>query len=134
MMTTYDFYKSKYYGDIVPDSSFAKYESLAEDDLHYITSDRLRNEKTFDDRVQKAVCALADLEYQLYIAKESTGVNGDGTGKQIKSKSSGGESISYDIGNNMIYAVLSDITAQKKLKYNTAKQYLSGTGLLYAGI
>ena len=133
-MTTYEFYTSKYYGDIVPDSCFPKYESKAEDELHVMTFDRLQDKESYDDRVQKAVCALAELLYQIDTAINATGVNGDGTGKLIKSKSSGEESVTYDIGNNLIYSVLSDSNAQQQLKYNTVKKYLCGTGLLYAGV
>lgn len=134
MITTYEFYEGKYYGDIIPVSDFPKYESRAEDDIHRITFGRLKYSTEYGDDVQKAVCALAEVSYQIDQAVKNTGVNADGTGKLVKSKSSGNESISYDIGSNMITAVLTDLKAQERLKYDTAARYLSGTGLLYAGV
>lgn len=88
----------------------------------------------YEDKVQKAVCALAEVLYQIDIAMKATMVHEDGNGGVIKSKSSGGESVSYDVSNNLIYVVLKDEAAQKKLKYNTVAKYLRGTGLLYAGV
>lgn len=134
MITSYDFYTSNYFGDIIPEKSFQKVVSKAEDDLHELTFDRLKDTTEYEDKVQKAVCALAEVQYQIDIAMKATMVHEDGNGGVIKSKSSGGESISYDVSNNLIYAVLKDETAQKKLKYNTVAKYLRGTGLLYAGV
>lgn len=134
MITNYEFYTSKYFGDIIPDNSFDKFASKAEDDLHVLTFDRLKSVTECNEKVQKAVCELAEVLYQIDIAMKATMVHEDGNGGVIKSKSSGGESISYDVSNNLIYAVLKDEAAQKKLKYNTVAKYLRGTGLLYAGV
>ena len=41
-MTTYDFYTGKYYGDIIPEIDFARYESRAVDDLNDFTFGRLK--------------------------------------------------------------------------------------------
>lgn len=134
MITNSEFYKSKYFGDIIPDDCFERYESKATDDLHELTFNRLKEQEEYSDEVQKAVCALAELNYQIQIATKATMVKENGSGGVIKSKSSGGESVSYDMGNNLIYTVLNDKKAQEQLKYNTVKKYLHGTGLLYAGV
>ena len=134
MITSYEFYTSKYFGDIIPETAFNKYESRAEDDLNNLAFCRLKYLPEYTDEIQKAACALAELNYQIDVAMKATGLNEDGSGGMIKSKSSGGESISYDVGNNLIYVVLKDVKAQNKLKYNTAAKYLRGTGLLYAGV
>ena len=134
MITSYEFYTSKYFGDIIPDNCFERYEGKAVDDLHELTFNRLKEQESFSDEVQKAVCALAELNYQIEIATKVTMVKENGSGGVIKSKSSGGESVSYDMGNNLIYTVLNDNKAQEKLKYDTVKRYLRGTGLLYAGV
>ena len=134
MITTYEFYAGKYYGDIIPDSSFDKYRSHAEDDINKLTFGRLKDLTEYTDKVQKAVCALAEVNYQLDMAMKSTGFNVDGTGKIVKSKSSGNESISFDTGNNMYTAALMDVKAQERIKYDTVSKYLSDTGLLYAGV
>ena len=134
MITNYEFYTSKYFGDIIPDTAFDRFASRAEDDLHELTFDRLKDTTEYEDKVQKAVCELAEVLYQIDIAMKATMVHEDGNGGVIKSKSSGGESISYDVSSNLIYVVLKDEAAQKKLKYNTVAKYLRGTGLLYAGV
>lgn len=134
MITTYDFYKNRYYGDIIPETDFPKFESKAEDDIHRMTFNRLKGCRKYEDNLQKAACEIAEIQYRIDQAIKNTGSNSDGTGKVIKSKASGNESISYDIGNNMITAVLTDIKAQGRLKYDTLSKYLSGTGLLFAGI
>ncbi|MBE5877696.1 MAG: hypothetical protein E7290_12515 [Lachnospiraceae bacterium] len=134
MITDYDFYTGKYFGDIIPETSLEKYLSRAEDSLQELTFGRLQDLTEFDENVQKAVCALAEVEYQIDMASKATMLRENGSGGMIKSKSSGGESISYDVGNNLIYSVLNDEKAQGKLKYNTARKYLRGSGLLYAGV
>lgn len=133
MITSYEFYTSNYFGDIVPETSFNKFVSRAEDDLHELTFDRLKDATEYEANVQKAVCALAEVNYQIDAAMKATGLKEDGNGGMMKSKSSGGESVSYDVGNNLIYSVLNDEKAQGKLKYNIVKKYLRGTDLLYAG-
>ena len=134
MITSYEFYTSKYFGDIIPDTCFEKQESMAVDDLHELTFNRLKEQEEYAEQVQKAVCALAELNYQIQVATKATMVKENGSGGVIKSKSSGGESVSYDVSNNLIYSVLNDKKAQEKLKYNTVQKYLRGTGLLYAGV
>lgn len=134
MITNIEFYKSKYFGDIIPEAIFDKFASRAEDELHELTFGRLKDFTEYEEKVQKAVCELAELLYQIDIAMKATMVHEDGNGGVVKSKSSGGESISYDVSNNLIYVVLKDENAQKKLKYNTVAKYLRGTGLLYAGV
>lgn len=134
MISTYCFYTSKYYGDIIPEPAFEKFASMAEDDVHRFTFDRLKSCRSYGDNVKKAVCAVADINYQIEQTMKNTGSNADGTGKLIKSKSSGNESISYETGRNMITAVLTDVKAQERLKYNAVAKYLAGTGLMYAGV
>lgn len=156
MYTTYEFYTTCFLGDIIPQDAFEKFCQRSCDEIDLITFDRLVEGLPSDERtaarVQKAVCALAELLYRLDAedkkAEESTGVvkREDGTviGKQITSVSSGSESVSYSVGqntnNSLISAVLKNSAARKKLKYDTVKQYLAGltddggTLLLYAGL
>lgn len=156
MYTTYGFYTTRYFGDIIPQDDFEKFCQRSCDEIDLITFDRLAKGLPSDERtaarVQKAVCALAELIYRLDTedrkAEESTGVvkreDGAVIGKQITSVSSGSESVSYSAGQNtnngLIGAVLKNSTARKKLKYDTVKQYLTGLTddkgvlLLYAGL
>lgn len=100
------------------------------------------DEKT-STKVKKAVCkiaeALNDIELYEKASRESVGYeqteNGQ-RGKVISSVSSGSESISYSVkesSNSLVGAVLTDKKAQERLFYDIAVEYLSGTGLLYAG-
>lgn len=132
-MTTYNFYTRKYFGDIVPEDSFEKWESRAVDELNYITGNKIETVEEYPENIQKAVCALVDVMYQIDMEMKHSGTNEDGTGKVVKSKSSGNESISYEVQNSLFTTVLTNTKAQGKLKYEAVRPYLSGTGLLYMG-
>ena len=58
----------------------------------------------------------------------------DENGGNVKSMSSGGRSISFGTNETLIDKVLGDRVAQNRLCYDTVCEYLSGTGLLYAGM
>lgn len=154
--TDYEFYKSKFYGDIVPESDFLKYAERASDRIDQYTFDRLVDGLPDDERVktkvQKAVCAVADTMYQIeQIKKASMDTVGtiqkeDGTvvNKAVSSVSSGNESISYATGNNISSNVYAQASMDKKVEnallLNVATEYLAGATndkgicLLYAGL
>ena len=71
-----EFYKTKYYGDTVPDKSLEKYLEKASDRIDNITFDRLvdglpDNERA-QTKVKKAVCAVADCLYQIDEVKKAS--------------------------------------------------------------
>lgn len=131
--TTFEFYESKYYGDSIEESLFPKWESRASDKLNQLTYGHINEDtlKEFDERIQKATCALADLLYQIDF---KTSHASDEKGGNVKSMSSGGRSISFGTNETLIDKVLNDKAAQNRLCYDTVCEYLSGTGLLYAGV
>lgn len=131
--TTFEFYESKYYGDSIEESLFPKWESRASDKLNQLTYGHINEDtlKEFDERIQKATCALADLLYQIDF---KTSHASDEKGGNVKSMSSGGRSISFGTNETLVDKVLNDKTAQNRLCYDTVCEYLSGTGLLYAGV
>lgn len=131
--TTFEFYESKYYGDSIEESLFSKWESRASDKLNQLTYGHINEDtlKEFDERIQKATCALADLLYQIDF---KTSHASDEKGGNVKSMSSGGQSISFGSNETLIDKVLNDKVAQNRLCYDTVCEYLSGTGLLYAGV
>nr|DAG60651.1 MAG TPA: Head Tail Connector Protein [Caudoviricetes sp.] len=131
--TTFEFYESKYYGDSIEESLFPKWESRASDKLNQLTCGHINEDtlKEFDERIQKATCALADLLYQIDF---KTSHASDEKGGNVKSMSSGGRSISFGTNETLIDKVLNDKVAQNRLCYDTVCEYLSGTGLLYAGV
>lgn len=154
--TDYEFYKSKFYGDTVPESDFLKYAERASDRIDQYTFDRLVDGLPDDERVktkvQKAVCAVADTMYQIdQIKKASMDAIGtiqreDGTvvNKAVSSVSSGNESISYATGSNISSNVYVQASMDKKVEnallLNVATEYLAGATndkgicLLYAGL
>lgn len=130
--TTYDFYKEKFYGDSIEESLFPKWEDKAAMKLNQLTYGNI-NEDTkekFDEQIQKATCALADLLCQIDF---KTNHASDEKGGNIKSMSSGGRSISFGSNETLIDKVLGDKVAQNRLCRDVVCEYLSGTGLLYAG-
>lgn len=156
MYTTYEFYVTRYFGDMIPEDVFEKFCQRSCDEIDIITFDRLTEDFPTDERaaarVQKAVCALAELFYRIEMedrkADESTGViyKEDGTviGKQITAVSSGSESVHYAVGQgtttSTITTAVKDVKSRRKLEYDTVREYLTGVKdnkgelLLYAGL
>ena len=131
--TTYEFYKDEYYGDSIEESLFPKWESRATDRLDELTYGNITADalEEYSEKIQKAVCALADLLYKIDF---KTNHANDTNGGNVKSMSSGGQSISFGSNETLVDKVLNDKVAQNRLCYDTVCEYLSGTGLLYAGI
>lgn len=153
----YQFYKEKYYGDTVPESDFPKYAERASDRIDAITFDRLVNgfpeEERAVTKAKKAVCAVADVLYQIDQIKKGsmetvgTVTREDGTvvSKAVSSISSGSESISFATGSSggteSIYGQAAvDKKVESVLLYQVATEYLAGVTdkkgicLLYAGL
>ena len=131
-LTTYEFYIKTYYGDTIDESSFPKWESRAEDKINSITSGNITAEaiEEYDLQIETAVCALADLLYEIEKATRTATAKDE---SNVKSRSSGNESITYGDSDTLVTKVLSDKQAQDRLMYDTVAEYLTGTGLLYAG-
>ena len=131
--TTYEFYQNEYYGDSIEESIFPKWESRATDRLDELTYGNITEDvlEEYNEKIQKAVCALADLLYKIDF---KTNHANDTNGGNVKSMSSGGQSISFGSNETLVDKVLNDKVAQNRLCYDTVCEYLPGTGLLYAGI
>ena len=131
--TTFEFYECKYYGDSIKESLFPKWEDRASDKLNQLTYGNINDaaRKEYDECIQKATCALADLLYQI---DYKTTHASDEKGGNVKSLSSGGRSISFGTNETLIDKVLGDKGAQNRLCNDIVHDYLSGTGLLYAGV
>ena len=132
----YEYYTSSYLGDLITDETvFNKFEvrARAKNDrmCHNRLADGLPEDETLLTKIENAMCAVIDVLYQLDIQKKAA-LNGDGG--NVKSKSSGSESITYADDKTEITAALESVSAQDRLIYQTALDYLSGTGLLYAGL
>lgn len=132
-LTTYEFYQNTYYGDAIEKSAFPKWLSKATDKLMYLTYGNV-NEETYvkySMQIQKAVCALMDLLIQMDRATKTA------TAKDlsnVKSRTSGSESVTFGDKDTLVTKVLADKKAQERLMQDTIAEYLSDTGLLYAGV
>ena len=159
----YEFYKTSFYGNVVPESDFMRCAEQASDFIDVLTFDRLADGLPADERqqkrIKKAVCSLAELMYQIDLAKKNAtnsavsgtsttiGSGGSTTGI-VTSVSSGSESISYatpqQIGASAkewsaVYAAAGDVQKTNDLLLKTALPLLMGVRtdegipILYAG-
>lgn len=162
----YTFYTNDYFGSVVPDTiTYTKFAEKASDFLDTITFDRLVDGLPTDERAQKrikkAVCALADVMYQLELAEVQalqsvqSGVSTETTSNVesntgvVVSKSSGSESITYATPQQVgatakewssVYTAAGDPDKIRGLLGKTALEYLAnvrtddGIPLLFAGV
>jgi len=136
----YNFYTSEYYGNVISEADFPRLAEKASDKLDMITFDRLVDGLPADERtalkVKKAVCALAerisDIETADSVGRYEKGADGSLKGRTIASISAGGESISYATATQSV--VTNDLKAREQMLFETAREYLANTGLLYAGV
>ena len=153
---TYDYYRSIYSEDSMPETDFNRLSWEACRKLDILTLNKLKfafpiNECDVE-AVKRCVCKLIEIAGQIEAANKRvsegqgyiTDESGALRGKVVSSVSSGSESISYTAkaegGSTLIDAVLSDKAAQERLYRDTVREYLSvvpdsnGVNLLYAGI
>lgn len=153
---TYDYYKSIYGEDSMPETDFNRLSWEACRKVDTLTLNKLKfafptNEDDIE-AVRRCVCKLIEIAGQIEVANkrvsEGQGYikdeSGAMRGRVVSSVSSGSESISYTAkaegGSTLIDAVLSDKAAQERLYRDTVREYLSlvpdsnGVNLLYAGI
>ena len=155
----YDFYANDFLGSAVPVDLFPQMSERASAWIDTLTNDRLVDGLPTNARHQKrikmAVCELAEVYYQLYLA-ETQGIamaameqKSDGTTGIITSKSAGSESVSYatpqQIGSgaqswSKIYSVVGDRQKTNDLLLKTALPLLmgirtdDGIPVLYGGL
>ncbi len=154
---TYDYYKSIYGEDSMPETDFNRLSWEACRKVDTLTLNKLKfafptNEDDVE-AVRRCVCKLIEIAGQIeaankrvsegqgYTVDQATGLM---VGKVVTSKTSGSESLSFSTkaegGSTLIDAVLSDKAAQERLYRDTVREYLSlvpdsnGVNLLYAGI
>ncbi|PWL62312.1 MAG: hypothetical protein DBY35_03435 [Bacteroidales bacterium] len=155
----YDFYANDFLGSAVPVDLFPQMSERASAWIDTLTNDRLADGLPTNARHQKrikmAVCELAEVYYQLYLA-ETQGIamatmeqKSDGTTGIITSKSAGSESVSYatpqQIGSgaqswSKVYSVVGDRQKTNDLLLKTALPLLmgirtdNGIPVLYGGL
>lgn len=153
---TYDYYKSIYGEDSMPETDFNRLSWEACRRVDTLTLNKLKfaypTDENSSEAVKRCVCKLIEIAGQIEAANKRvsegqgyiTDESGALRGKVVSSVSSGSESISYTAkaegGSTLIDAVLSDKAAQERLYRDTVREYLSlvpdsnGVNLLYAGI
>lgn len=131
--TTFEFYKNSYYGDSIEESLFPKWNDRASEKLDSLTYGNITEAalKMYDQKIQKATCAVADILYALDFKEKHLK---DQDGGNVTAMSSGGRSVSYGSKESAVDKVLGDKAAQDNLLFETICEYLTGTGLLYAGV
>lgn len=160
----YEFYKTSFFGNVVPESDFMRFSERASDFIDLLTFDRLADGLPGDERqqkrIKKAVCAAADILYQIDVAEQNataaaaTGTaitlpGGGTTTGIVTSVSSGSESRSYatpqQIGASAkewsaVYAAAGDVRKTNDLLLKAALPLLMGVRtdggipVLYAGV
>ncbi len=153
---TYDYYKSIYGEDSMPETDFNRLSWEACRRVDALTLNKLKFAYPTDEdaieAVRRCVCKLIEIARDIDVATKRvsegqgymTDESGVLRGKVVSSVSSGSESISYTAkaegGSTLIDAVLSDKAAQERLYHDTVREYLSlvpdsnGVNLLYTGI
>ena len=143
----YDYYKNSYFGNLLKEEDFPRLSKRASDKIDFFTFGHLTItadgaiKYTWDSarefhieelpehtqtKVKEACCALAEKIADFETANQTIRAAG---GIGISSVSSGSESISFG-GNS---AMIGEAEAQRAYSA-IVREYLSGTGLLYAGI
>lgn len=159
----YEFYQTSFFGNVVPESDFMRMSERASDFIDRLTFDRLADGLPSDDRqqkrIKKAVCAVAEVLYQIDVAEKnalsaasgaSVSIPGGGTATGIvTSVSSGSESKTYATPQQMgasakewsaAYSAAGDVQKTNDLLLKTALPLLMGVRtddgipVLYAGI
>lgn len=128
----YEFYTKEYLGNVIAAVDFPRLSSRASDKLDMLTFDRIKNsflDEEVETKVKKATCKLAELYSDIELKDK---VYRDNGGMPVSSVSSGSESISY--ATNGSTNATDDRKAQEVMFYESAREYLTGTGLLYAGL
>ena len=159
----YEFYKTSFFGNVVPESDFNRFSERASDFIDVLTFDRLVDGLPGDERqqkrIKKAVCAAVDILYQIDIAEQNAAAAATGTATTlpgggtttgiVTSVSSGSESRSYATSQQIgasakewsaVYAAAGDVQKTNDLLLKTALPLLMGVRtddgmpVLYAGV
>lgn len=129
LICDYGYYKNAYYGNLIAEEDFARLSKRASDKINSFTFWRMKFDELSEDiktRVKDATCALADKMYDNELS--NTAIREVG-GAGVSSVSSGSESISF--GNS---ASVANVAEMDRVYYSIIREYLTGTGLLFAGI
>lgn len=112
----YIFYVEKYGGTVIPDEDSFK-QPVSEAEMYLKQVVRKEPDENDVEVVKMCLCKLSDLLY-----RDEMRINVE-TGRVIHSENTDGYSVTYE----------SEMPLEKRI-YGIIRRYLSGTGLLYAGV
>lgn len=115
--TSYEFYQRDFFGEMIPEESFFKYEYKARTELDNFTFGRLKKLESHNEEIQACVCEMS--EY-LYTEDQRPKDNG------ISSESTDGYSVTYQ-------KAKSQGNISRDL-YQIATKHLAFSGYLYRGV
>lgn len=133
----YYFYTDHFAGGLIPPDAFDRVIKKAENFVDYYTSGKAA--KTTDAATEKAIkmacCAVAEQFFVADTAKQAAAqsLSAVSAGGEIQSETVGSYSVTRRSGGESAKAMLSAATEAKTAAAEAARQYLSGTGLLYRG-
>lgn len=132
MEVTYQYYKESFYGDKIAESDFPKWLKRSGEKLNRLIFGKAEQAaEAYPDKTRDALCALADCMY--LVDQERSRALEPAAESNIKSMSSGGESITFDAPKSIYQTVLASTVEENRLYRGVIAEYLHGTGLLYAG-
>lgn len=111
--TTYDYYTKDFFGDVIPEKSFLKYEGKARFIIDQFTFDRLKDKTFIPIEVENCMCDMME-----YLYEQDSKEKGNG----ISSETTDGYSVTYQ-KEKSVKEKQSDL-------YRIARKYLSRTGLM----
>lgn len=136
MYADYEFYSKEYFGELVKDADYPKYERKARDELDYYTRMRIPYIKNDDIllKVKMCECKIIDLFYsydeELNRIKEYENMAIQGSVKA--SETVGKQSVSFQKAELRSVEVIKTELQQEIFK--TIQKDLTYTGLLYRGV
>ena len=148
MYVEYDFYKTTYGGELVPENVWEAAEARAALFVDRITFNRLQSTPPAHEShwisVRFAVCQVAEAMHAVknYKLQALRSINSGTAQGKVKSMTSGAESVTYSESSMNIgayQAAAESPTAEESLYYSLAAPYLAnipdarGINLLYAG-
>lgn len=131
----FDYYKNSYFGKLIPEEDFPRLSLLASQYMDYITRNSAEDKAELEP-VKMCCCAMAEKYQSIETEKELVQKSlsaGAAEGAEVQSESVGSWSRSYrSLGEIAKTAAEIEENGKSKL-LETARKYLTGTGLLYRG-
>lgn len=131
----YDFYRNEYFGQTIEGADFPRLALRASQYIDYITQGRAERNAGLE-ALKMCCCALAEqyqtIETAQTLAQKSL-VAGVGDGAEVQSETVGSWSRSYRSGGDSAQSAAQAAEAGRSVLLDTARRYLTNTGLLYRG-